>query len=135
VRVLADSQAALWFIADADRLSDPARSALRAAVRSDGIAVSVVTLADLWLATQKAGATRVDPEHLTRLKAVLRDPSYNFQLAPLTATAAERFEDVPRDQLRDPFDRFIVSTALAEGLPLVSADRAIGALGVVEVVW
>jgi PIN domain nuclease of toxin-antitoxin system len=97
--------------------------------------VSVVTLADLWLATQKAGATRVAPAHLTRRKAVLRDPSYNFQLVPQTAAAAEHFEDVPRDQLRDPFDRFIVSTALAEGIPLVSADRAIRALDGLDVLW
>jgi PIN domain nuclease of toxin-antitoxin system len=135
VRVLADSQAALWFVADSDRLSNPARYALRAAVRADGIAVSVVTLVDLWLATQNTGATRVYLEHLARLKAVLRDPSFNFQLVPLTAAAAEHFEDVPRDQLRDPFDRFIVSTALADGLPLVSADRAIRALDGLDVVW
>jgi len=79
--------------------------------------------------------TRVDPEHFARLKTVLRDPSHNFHLVALPVAASERFEDVPRDQLRDPFDRFIVSTALAEGLPLVNADRAIRALDVAEVVW
>ena len=37
--------------------------------------------------------------------------------------------------LRDPFDRFILATALQLKAPLVTADRAIAATGAAEIVW
>lgn len=36
---------------------------------------------------------------------------------------------------RDPFDRFIAATAMAEGLPLVSSDTAFDALEGVTRIW
>jgi PIN domain nuclease of toxin-antitoxin system len=37
--------------------------------------------------------------------------------------------------LRDPFDRLLVAAARAVKAPLVTADGAIGASGLVEVIW
>ncbi len=45
------------------------------------------------------------------------------------------FEQVPYDDLGDPFDRFIVATAASLKLPLVTKDRAISSTGYVEVIW
>ena len=42
---------------------------------------------------------------------------------------------IDRDVLRDPWDRFIVATALAFELPLVTADRHIQKSGQVEAIW
>jgi PIN domain nuclease of toxin-antitoxin system len=42
---------------------------------------------------------------------------------------------IDRDVLRDPWDRFIVATALAFELPLVTADRHIQKSGLVEAIW
>lgn len=45
------------------------------------------------------------------------------------------FDDVPLNDLRDPFDRFILVTAVQLRLPLVTADRAISKTGMVEIIW
>jgi len=37
--------------------------------------------------------------------------------------------------LRDPFDRFILATALQLTVPLITADRAIAATGTADIVW
>jgi hypothetical protein len=50
VRVVADSHALVWYLAetDAGRLSTPALTAVASAEAETGIAVSVATLIDLW---------------------------------------------------------------------------------------
>lgn len=45
------------------------------------------------------------------------------------------FDAVPLDDLRGPFDRFIVATAAQLDLPLVTAGREISELGTIEIVW
>lgn len=45
------------------------------------------------------------------------------------------FGAVPLEALRDPFDRFILATALQLTAPLVTADRAIATTGAAEIVW
>lgn len=48
------------------------------------------------------------------------------------ATAAER---IPLDQLRDPYDRLILATAIALDVPLVTRDNKIRRLNLVETIW
>lgn len=53
MRVLADSHVMLWYLGDLERLSPTAHTVLNEAEDSDGIAVSVATLMDLWYARPK----------------------------------------------------------------------------------
>jgi PIN domain nuclease of toxin-antitoxin system len=136
VRVVADSQALVWYLAEPSRLSDAALSALDDAESSDGIDVCVLTLAELWVATHKRSASRrLELGAFELVKATLADPDLNFDIVPITAATASYFEAVAWPALRDPFDRFIVATSLELRLPLVSADRAIRETAGVAVVW
>jgi PIN domain nuclease of toxin-antitoxin system len=136
VRVLADSQALVWYLTDPARLSQAALVALDDAESSDGIAVCVVTLPELWVATHKRSASRRLQSGVFELvKATVEDPALNFGVVPITAATAAYFEAVAWPALRDPFDRFIVATSLELGLALVSADRAIREVGGAAVVW
>ena len=45
------------------------------------------------------------------------------------------FGAVPLEELRDPFDRFILATALQLKAPLVTVGRAIAATGAAQIVW
>ncbi len=45
------------------------------------------------------------------------------------------FAAVSLNELRDPFDRFILANAAQLGVLLVTADRAITKAGTVEIVW
>ena len=67
---------------------------------------------------------------------VLREDRRRVEWLPLTVEVAERYEDVPYPDMKDPFDRIIVATAWAAAVPLVTADRAISTSGSpVQVIW
>ncbi len=53
----------------------------------------------------------------------------------IDAAVADAFTLIPRTVLTDPWDRFIVATAKALALPLVTRDGAIRESNLVETVW
>lgn len=132
MRVLADSHAIVWHLQGSARLSALAASALTEAEATDGVVVSIATLIDLWYVTQttkKVTATDL---------AVLRDLlvfSPAFVLHPIDVAVVDATTSIPRDLLTDPWDRFIVGTARALAVPLVTRDRAIRDSGLVPTIW
>jgi hypothetical protein len=66
---------------------------------------------------------------------LLRDPDSTLEAEPITLDVAAAFRQVPRDALGDPWDRFITATAMALGPPLVTRDRRITELQLVETIW
>ena len=55
--------------------------------------------------------------------------------SPVDKAVVGKFTTIGRDVLSDPWDRFIVATALAFDLLLVTADRRIQKSGLVEAIW
>lgn len=132
MRVVADSHAVFWYVRGSDRLSQSAADALRAAEASDGIVVSVATLVDLWYVTQTTqGLTAND---LSMLRTAL-DTSSTIGLEPIDAQVADAATTIPRATLGDPWDRFIVATAKALDLPLVTRDGPIQKAAIVATIW
>lgn len=73
MRVVADSHALVWYLFDdGTRLSLKASAALAEAERDGGIAVSVVSLVDLWYVTQTTAA--ISPATLAAVHDLLADP-------------------------------------------------------------
>lgn len=132
MRVLADSHAVLWHLQGSDRLSTRASEALNDAEATDGIVVSVATLVDLWYVTQTT--RKLEHTHLNALRAVLLS-SPAFALHPIDLSVADTTTSIPRDVLTDPWDRFIVGTARALALPLVTKDDAIRQSDLVTTIW
>lgn len=66
------------------------------------------------------------------LEAVTRR-SANVRLVPLGLQEILEFAHLRA--LVDPFDRMIVATARAAGVPLITADMRIAESGLVEVIW
>lgn len=132
MRVLADSHAIVWYGHDSPRLSDRARETLDEAIVSDGVILSIVTLVELWYV---AKTTRgVSQEELDTIsEQVASSPTMAF--FPVDEAVAGTFTTINRDLLRDPWDQFIVATALTFDLPLVTADRRIQKSGLVETIW
>jgi PIN domain nuclease of toxin-antitoxin system len=58
-----------------------------------------------------------------------------FEVAPVDMGVATAVESVPRDCISDPFDRMIGATAVALGLPLVTADRKLRRLSALKTLW
>ncbi len=131
---MADTVTIIWWLAGDPRLSEPAADLLQAADDGDGIHISAITLVDIWYATHK----RTDPlttDQLTALDAVLADPEINIHVLPVTNAVALLAREPSRTELPDPFDRVILATASAHGMPLVSPDSALRSLASHAAVW
>lgn len=135
MRVVADSDALYWYLISPDRLSDAALNALGEAEDTDGIAVSALTVPELWMATtRKRGARAIPRSGYEIVRSALLDPTNALEVAPLDAAAWRHFEALPRS-ITDPMDGLIVATAQALGVTLVTRDRRIMEAGVVDVTW
>jgi PIN domain nuclease of toxin-antitoxin system len=128
VRVLLDTHALLWLVSDDAKLSALAKSVFLD--NENDVLVSAVT------------AFEIAVKHSLG-KLTLRESPADFvhnriranALTPLSITIDHclRLADLPFHH-RDPFDRLLVSQALSEGLPILSADEKLS-LYDVERIW
>ncbi len=132
MRVLADSHAIVWHLQGSERLSPTAASALIEAETTDGLVVSIATLIDLWYVTQTT--RKLTSVNLGELRDAL-ESSPALTLQPIDIAVVDATTAIARDVLTDPWDRFIVGTARALDVPLVTKDRAIRESGLVTTIW
>lgn len=135
VRVLADTHAIYWYLISPDRLSRRSLDVLSQAEASDGIAVSALTIPELWVSvSRKRGGRAIPHSGYEIVRSALLDPETALEGIPLDAGSWHYFEASPTS-ISDPTDGLIVATAQALGLPLVTKDGRITAARVVEVIW
>ncbi len=115
MRLLLDTHAFIWWVTDVARLTEAARSAI--ADSGNDVFVSAITG---WEVTVKrAKGTMTAPDNLSAMVEEKR-----FTHLPLTFHHAEQAGKLPMHH-RDPFDRFLIAQAQAEGLILVTRDHHI----------
>jgi PIN domain nuclease of toxin-antitoxin system len=125
VRLLLDTHAFLWWIADDERLSPRAR-----ALVGDGASEVFVSAVSVWEIVAKAGMGRLEvPEPADRF-VVSQLEANAFHPLAITMRHALGLASLP-DVHRDPFDRMLASQALLEDLILVSGDRVFAGYPVV----
>jgi PIN domain nuclease of toxin-antitoxin system len=119
VRLLLDTHAFLWWIADDQRLSPRA-----AALIGDGSNEVIVSAASAWEIIVKSRLGRVEvPTPLDRFFTAQLEANAFIPL-PIQMRHALGLEALPEVH-RDPFDRILVAQAVAEDLTLVSRDRVL----------
>jgi PIN domain nuclease of toxin-antitoxin system len=132
VKLVADSHAVLWYTQGSGRLSERAATALTEAEATDCVIVSVVSLLDLWYVTQSTKA--LTEAEVGEVRAtIVSSPA--FLLQPIDLAIVDNTTAIPRDVLADPWDRFIVATARALSLSLVTRDQAIRDSALVPTIW
>ena len=124
MRVLLDTHAFLWWVADSRRLSEPARDAIRN--EANEVVVSAVSA---WEIATKHRLGRL-PE-AGGLAGDIRGAivGQGFSELPISVADAERSGRLPGPH-RDPFDRLLIAQALAHDLALVSNEEAFDRYGV-----
>jgi PIN domain nuclease of toxin-antitoxin system len=132
VRVVADSHAVVWHSQRSERLSEIAAATLNEAENTDGVVVSVASLIDLWYVTQTTA--KVTDADLAELRDKIASAS-GWSLQPIDLDVIDATTSIPRDLLGDPWDRFIVATARALNVALVTRDGPIRDSGLVPTIW
>jgi len=123
MKLLLDTHALLWWLADDARLSERARTAI-----ADPACTVYTSPASAWeIATKhRIGRLPEARELLADLPAMLSRAG--FDELPITTKHAVLAGTLAGAH-RDPFDRMLAAQALCEGLEVVTLDEAIGALG------
>ncbi len=129
MRVLLDTHAFLWWIADDPRLSSRARRTI--ADSSNDVYFSA---ASAWEIAIKArlGRLKVVGDDVERLVAE-QVIDNGFQALSIHLNHALGTYSLPNHH-RDPFDRLLLAQCAAEGLALVSADRRLAGYRV-RIIW
>ncbi len=119
MKLLLDTHALLWWIADDPRLSRRAASLI-----SDGANEVYVSAATAWEIVVKSALGRVEvPDPVDHFLASQIEANA-FLALPIHVRHALGLASLP-DVHRDPFDRILVAQAVAEDLLLVSGDRVL----------
>lgn len=128
MRVLLDTHAFLWWINDDARMSERARY-----VFSDGNNELLLSAASSWEMALKIrlGNLRVSGDLGPYISTRLAENA--MEMLPITLGHTVGVAELPLHH-RDPFDRLLVAQALAEELPIVSADPQLARYPV-EVLW
>ena len=123
MRVLLDTHALLWWIADSGRLSRKAWRLI--ADETNDIAVSA---ASAWEIATKHRIGKLPGGEAVALDVGHHIAGQGFDELPISVSDAERAGRLPGPH-RDPFDRMLAAQALARRLVVVSADRVFDRYG------
>ena len=115
MRLLLDSHVIVWCGAFPARLRPETQAALRSPANE--VFLSAASVWELGLKVAR-GKLTLPPDYAARLLAV------GFKELPVTVAHADRALRLPPLH-GDPFDRLLIAQAFAEGMILVTSDRAI----------
>ena len=119
MRLLLDTWTFLWILLDADALPDRARE-----LHADPSNEVYLSSVSAWEISVKFRLGRLplpdDPDRFIPEQRRL----HGIDPLPLDGTAALQLSRLP-DLHRDPFDRMLICQSIAEGLTILTPDRAI----------
>jgi PIN domain nuclease of toxin-antitoxin system len=124
---LLDTHALIWFLNGDKALSSNACKA----IESDN-AINFVSIASLWEIAIKISLDRLSI-NVPFDKLSLELDKNNFQLLPITFNDTVILSTLAFNH-RDPFDRIIISQAMANNFTLISKDKAFSAYEI-KLLW
>lgn len=128
--ILLDTHVLIWMSSEPIRLSNKARGAILKARRETGVYISTISL--LELARIAAAARIVFPGSV---ESLVREMAARVMVIPMDPEIVAVSARLPATFPKDPSDRIIASTAIAQGMQLITADERIRRSRVVETIW
>lgn len=132
MRLLIDTQVFIWF-----QLNDallPKRIRLLIEEPENDVFVSHLSFMEI---TIKQVVNRLPTFTIQTEELIEKAGIDGFTILPISPAHIIAYSQIPFfDDHRDPFDRLIPATALAENMPIISADEKFGRYqNIVEVIW
>jgi PIN domain nuclease of toxin-antitoxin system len=124
VRLLVDTSTLLWWRDGSPRL--PARVSDQISHPDNNIVISIISFWEIVI-KKTLGKLRFAED----FEAVMTDEE--FDLLTVSYAHLRVLADLPQHH-RDPLDRLLIAQALAERIPIITADRAFAPYGV-AIVW
>ena len=130
--ILLDTHVLVWAAIEPKRLSRAATSAMRRAQKADGLAIATISL---WELASLFSRRRIESYGTVEgsVRQVLH--AVGVSIKELTLEIAVLATQFPDDYPRDPADRLIGATALAEGVALITQDAQIRKSSLVKTIW
>jgi PIN domain nuclease of toxin-antitoxin system len=128
MRVLIDTHAFLWWLLDGPLMSDIARPILED--RANEVLVSAASAYEIAVKTARGRMTLPEPAESYVASRLIGE---GFSPLPIQIAHAVRAGTLPPIH-RDPWDRLLIAQAQIEGIPILTADPAIGRYDV-ETIW
>jgi PIN domain nuclease of toxin-antitoxin system len=122
--VLLDTHAFLWFILDDAQLVAPARAVIENPAND-----ILVSPASYWEIAIKIGLGKYALPEPYETFIERQITTNDFEILHILTKHTGLLTTLPHHH-KDPFDRLLVSQALVEGIPIVSADAALDPYGV-----
>jgi PIN domain nuclease of toxin-antitoxin system len=128
--ILLDTHVVIWLAQFPHLLSAPAKHAIQASRREDGLAIADKTLWELAMMLERGRITSGSDQ-----RAFLDSVEQQFLVLPITAPIALRAVQFSGAFPRDPTDRLIAATADIHHVPLVTKDGPIRLSKEVRCIW
>ena len=130
--IVLDTHVWVWFVSNPELLSESAVKAINDGIEENAVLISSISVWEVALLVHKKRLelTLEVPDWVSKSE---RLPFVRF--VPVDNSIAIRSVNLPEPLHKDPADRMIVSTAIAEGALLVTRDEKLLGYPHVKTVW
>ncbi len=131
--IVADTHVVIWYYQHPDQLSPVAVETLdRVVAEGDSLMISAISIVEICYLIER---NRIPAILLDRLRDELQRPDAQLVSVALGREIALAIPQIDRAVVPDMPDRIIAATAYHLGLPLVTRDRQIQVLSVIQTIW